>query len=41
MIIVWLVTIILAGIGNPWAIQLANWFGAHLILTILMLIFFG
>lgn len=41
MVLVWLVTIILAWLGNPWAIQLANWFGAHIILTILFLLFFG
>ena len=39
MLPVFIVTWILESLGNPTAIQLWHWFGSHLLLTILMLIF--
>lgn len=39
MILVVVVTYILAGMGVPEAIALWNWFGSHLWITILMIIF--
>jgi hypothetical protein len=39
MIAIWLVTLILASQHVPVAILLATWFGQHVFLTILMLIF--
>ena len=39
MILVWILTAILQSLDVPVAIALWHWFGTHVILTILMLIF--
>lgn len=41
MLVVWVLTWILEGLGNPTAISLWHWFGQHVILTILMILFLG
>ena len=38
MIAIWVITLILASLGNLWAIQLATWFGSHVLITILLLL---
>jgi hypothetical protein len=41
MLIVILVTAILGQLGNPWAIQLMNWFANHIGLTLLAVLLLG
>lgn len=41
MFFVWVLTLILASVGIHDAILLANWFGEHTVLTILLLLFFA
>ncbi len=39
MVAIWIVTLILAHLGNHTAISLAEWFRQHVVATVLMLIF--
>lgn len=41
MIAIWLATLILAGAGVAPALELATWFGQHVLATILLLLVLG